>query len=124
MQQKVAIARALITEPPVLLLDEPTTGLDPRAKLEVQQLIKKMRENLDVTILLTTHDMIEAEKMCDKVAIIHNGQIVVDDCPENLMELLPEKDEKPTFEDVFLHFTGVDFQKAELELKNEETIYS
>jgi ABC-2 type transport system ATP-binding protein len=116
MQQKVAIARALITQPPVLLLDEPTTGLDPRAKLEVQELIRVMREKLDVTIVLTTHDMTEAEKMCDKVAIIHNGKVVVDGDPDYLMEQLPKTQQKPTFEEVFLHFTGVDFTEAEKEV--------
>ncbi len=116
MQQKVAIARALITKPPVLLLDEPTTGLDPRAKLEVQELIRVMRENMDVTIVLTTHDMAEAEKLCDKVAIIHNGKVVVDGYPEYLMQQLPESKKKSTFEDVFLHFTGVDFTEAEIEV--------
>ena len=118
MQQKVAIARALITEPPVLLLDEPTTGLDPRAKLEVQELVTSMQEKLDVTILLTTHDMIEAEKLCDKVAIIHQGKIVVNGSPEELMNNIPG--EKTTFEDVFLHYTGIEFSKAEKEEINEE----
>ena len=120
MQQKVAIARALITEPPVLLLDEPTTGLDPRAKLEVEELVTSMRKKLDITILLTTHDMVEAEKLCDEVSIIHDGKIVVNGSPEELIKKLPSDIEKPNFEDVFLHFTGVEFSKAENEVNYDE----
>src|SRR5206468_770256 len=76
MQQKVAIARAFLTAPIVLLLDEPTTGLDPRSKIDVQTFIKELREVHDATILITTHDMDEAEALCDRVAIIDQGRIV------------------------------------------------
>src|SRR6266516_979600 len=69
MQQKVAIARAFLTAPIVLLLDEPTTGLDPRSKSDVQTFVKELREVHDATILITTHDMDEAEALCDRVAI-------------------------------------------------------
>src|SRR5436309_9940151 len=67
MQQKVALARALLTSPVLLLLDEPTTGLDPRSKLEVQEFIKEVRNEHDATILLCTHDMAEAESLADRV---------------------------------------------------------
>src|SRR5579884_3453695 len=76
MQQKVAIARAFLTAPIVLLLDEPTTGLDPRSKIDVQNFVQELREVHDATILITTHDMDEAEALCDRVAIIDQGRIV------------------------------------------------
>ena len=65
MQQKVAIARALLTSPTLLLLDEPTTGLDPRSKLDVQAFIEEVNAAHDATIVLTTHDLAEAERLCD-----------------------------------------------------------
>jgi ABC-2 type transport system ATP-binding protein len=76
MQQKVAIARAFLTSPIVLLLDEPTTGLDPRSKIDVQKFVHELRDQHDATILLTTHDMEEADALCDRVAIIDDGRIV------------------------------------------------
>jgi ABC-2 type transport system ATP-binding protein len=76
MQQKVAIARAFLTSPIVLLLDEPTTGLDPRSKLDVQKFVHELRDLHDATILITTHDMEEAEALCDRVSIIEQGRIV------------------------------------------------
>lgn len=112
MQQKVAIARAFLTSPPLMLLDEPTTGLDPRAKREVQGLILDMKKNLNTTILLTSHDMEEIEKLCNYVAIIHNGKIVIEGTPENLKDSIRAKIENATFEDVFMAYTGVDFKEA------------
>src|SRR5437867_9026689 len=76
MQQKVAIARGFRTAPIVLLLDEPTTGLDPRSKIDVQTFVRELRDDHDATILITTHDMDEAEALCDRVAIIDQGRIV------------------------------------------------
>jgi ABC-2 type transport system ATP-binding protein len=76
MQQKVALARALLTAPVLLLLDEPTTGLDPRSKLEVQQFIRQIRNTHDATILLCTHDLAEAETLADRVGIIDRGQLL------------------------------------------------
>jgi len=73
MQQKVALARALLTAPAVLLLDEPTTGLDPRSKLEVQALVTDMQGQHDATVLLCTHDLAEAEDLADRVGILHRG---------------------------------------------------
>ena len=74
MQQKVAIARALLTSPTLLLLDEPTTGLDPRSKLDVQTFIEELRETHDATIVLTTHDLAEAERLCGRITILNDGQ--------------------------------------------------
>src|SRR5213082_2585378 len=76
MQQKVALARALLTSPVLLLLDEPTTGLDPRSKLEVQEFIRKVRAEHDATILLCTHDMNEAEALADRVGLLDSGELL------------------------------------------------
>ena len=76
MQQKVALARALLTQPILLLLDEPTTGLDPRSKLEVQDFIREIRTTHDATILLCTHDLDEAEALADRVGILDDGRLL------------------------------------------------
>jgi ABC-2 type transport system ATP-binding protein len=76
MQQKVALARALLTAPVLLLLDEPTTGLDPRSKLEVQEFIKEVRKVHDATILLCTHDLDEAQALADRVGILADGELI------------------------------------------------
>lgn len=107
MQQKVAIARALLTHPELLLLDEPTTGLDPRSKREVQTLVRELRSEFGATILLTTHDMNEAETLCDRVAIMNSGRVIALDTPTGLKALIQPKDGKETtLEDVFLELTG------------------
>jgi ABC-2 type transport system ATP-binding protein len=109
MQQKVAIARALLTSPVVLLLDEPTTGLDPRSKKDVQRFIRDLREQHDATILLTSHDMDEADALCDRLAILDGGRIVVEGTPQQLKDdyaLRHELDSTPELEDVFMEFTG------------------
>jgi ABC-2 type transport system ATP-binding protein len=107
MQQKVAIARALLSHPQVLLLDEPTTGLDPRSKREVQAVVRELREEYKTTILLTTHDMNEAEMLCDRIAVMDSGKVVALDTPAGLKQRIPAKDGKePTLEDVFLELTG------------------
>src|SRR5881392_1951456 len=80
-QQKVALARALLTSPVLLLLDEPTTGLDPRSKLEVQDFIREVRAMHDTTILLCTHDMAEAEALADRVGILDESRLLVLDTP-------------------------------------------
>ncbi|MBW8012094.1 MAG: ABC transporter ATP-binding protein [Chloroflexi bacterium] len=116
MQQKVAIARALLSRPRILLLDEPTTGLDPVSKREVQAVVRELREQDGTTILLTTHDMMEAEVLCERVAILHKGKVVALDTPEKLKELAPGVDGKPpTLEDVFIHLTGRKLTNGELE---------
>ena len=76
MQQKVALARALLTSPVVLLLDEPTTGLDPRSKQEVQTFIREVRAQHDATILLCTHDMNEAEELADRIGLLDRGELL------------------------------------------------
>jgi ABC-2 type transport system ATP-binding protein len=109
MQQKVAIARAFLTSPVVLLLDEPTTGLDPRSKLDVQAFINELRNEHDATILLTTHDMDEVEALCDRVAIIDSGRIVA---LGEALELkrtvarLMGRAEPVSMHEVFMHYTA------------------
>jgi ABC-2 type transport system ATP-binding protein len=106
MQQKVAIARAFLSRPRLLLLDEPTTGLDPRSKQEVQAFVRELRDRHDTTILLTTHDMFEADTLCDRIAIIDGGNIVALDTPTNLKRLISSNGHEPSLEDVFLQLTG------------------
>jgi len=114
MQQKVAIARALLSKPRVLLLDEPTTGLDPRSKREVQAVVRELNKEHGTTILLTTHDMIEAENLCDRVAIMDGGQVVALDTPERLKKVIPNQNgHEPNLEDVFLELTGKKLVKEE-----------
>lgn len=102
MQQKVAIARGLLTAPVLLLLDEPTTGLDPRSKHDVQRFVLQMRAEHDTTVFLTTHDMDEAERLCDRIAIIDGGKIVALDTPDGLKRQVGAT----TLEAVFLRLTG------------------
>jgi ABC-2 type transport system ATP-binding protein len=107
MQQKVAIARALLTSPTVLLLDEPTTGLDPRSKLDVQAFIEEVRDTHDATIVLTTHDLAEAERLCDRIGLINDGRLVVDGTPAELKELVArDYGKEPSMDSVFMTFTG------------------
>ena len=107
MQQKVAIARALLTSPTLLLLDEPTTGLDPRSKLDVQSFIEELRETHDATIVLTTHDLAEAERLCGRITILNDGRVVAEDTPDGLIGLVASRLGRPaTLEDVFMTFTG------------------
>ena len=110
MQQKVAIARAFLTSPILLLLDEPTTGLDPRAKREVQDLILQVIKEHDATVLLTTHDMTEAETLCDRIGILHRGKLVAIGSPKELKE----KANAYTMEEVFMFFTGEMFEDLEV----------
>ena len=107
MQQKVALARALLTSPVLLLLDEPTTGLDPRSKLEVQEFIRDVRATHDATILLCTHDMAEAEALADRVGLLDRGE---------LLFLEPVEDVKrrydvETLEQAFFAATGRVFEE-------------
>jgi ABC-2 type transport system ATP-binding protein len=109
MQQKVAIARGLLTSPLLLLLDEPTTGLDPRSKKDVQEFILRMRREHGTTVFLTTHDMDEADRLCDRIAIINAGRIVALDTPAGLKHMIAVRNgqnEAASMEDVFMALTG------------------
>ncbi len=104
-QQKVAIARAFLTSPVLLLLDEPTTGLDPRSKREVQQFVLDLRDRHDATVVLTTHDMDEADRLCDRIAVLHKGKIVAEDSPTGL-KVRYGATPNASLEDVFMALTG------------------
>jgi ABC-2 type transport system ATP-binding protein len=122
MQQKVAIARAFLTAPILLLLDEPTTGLDPRSKQDVQALVRELRDTHDATILLTTHDMDEADALCDRVAIIDGGRIVALDTPDGLKTICGEElmlGRPATLTEVFMAHTGRDWEADEPEEGDE-----
>src|SRR6185295_17999275 len=88
MAQRLLIARALMHRPQVLFLDEPTTGLDPQSRLFLWDRIEELRE-AGTTILLTTHDMVEADRLCDRIAIVDHGKIIALDTPRGLRRLLP-----------------------------------
>jgi ABC-2 type transport system ATP-binding protein len=107
MQQKIAIARALLTSPALLLLDEPTTGLDPRSKLDVQTFIEEIRRTHDASIVLTTHDLDEAERLCDEIIVLNDGKVVAQGSPEELKRLVAERHgQAPTMHSVFMTYTG------------------
>jgi len=107
LQKKGAIFRALLSSPILLLLDEPTTGLDPRSKKEVQTFVGNLRQNHNTTIPLTTHDMVEADQLCDRVAIMDSRRIATMDKPERLKDLAKQSNgHETTLEDVFLELTG------------------
>ncbi len=107
MQQKVAIARALLTSPTLLLLDEPTTGLDPRSKLDVQTFIEEINQTHDATIVLTTHDLAEAERLCSRITVLNDGRTITEGTSAELKAqtgALLGRD--ATLEDVFMTYTG------------------
>jgi len=107
MQQKIAIARALLTSPSLLLLDEPTTGLDPRSKLDVQSFIEDIRASHDASIVLTTHDLDEAERLCDEIVVLNEGRIVAQGSPDALKRLVAERHGgASTMHNVFMTYTG------------------
>ncbi len=114
MQQKVAIARALLTKPMLLLLDEPTTGLDPKSKRDVQEFIEEIRRKQNAVILLTTHDMAEAERLCDRIAIIDKGRFIAHGTVKELIAQVPAQNNSPgNLEDVFIALTGREIEEEE-----------
>jgi ABC-2 type transport system ATP-binding protein len=109
MQQKVALARALLTSPVLLLLDEPTTGLDPRSKLEVQDFIREIRTSHDSTILLCTHDLGEAETLAERVGILDRGRLLA----LEPADALKQRYDADTLEEAFFAATGREFEAEE-----------
>ncbi len=123
MQQKIAIARALLTSPSLLLLDEPTTGLDPRSKLDVQAFIEDIRTSHDASIVLTTHDLDEAERLSDEIVVLNDGRIVAQGSPGALRRLVAERHgQAPTMHAVFMTYTGrsLDEDVEEDEMEDDE----
>jgi len=120
MQQKVSLARALLTSPVLLLLDEPTTGLDPRSKLEVQDFIREVRTLHDATILLCTHDMIEAEMLADRVGLLDRGQLL-------FLEPVDEVKERfgvETLEEAFFAATGRSFEEEQTDEDKDREVFA
>jgi ABC-2 type transport system ATP-binding protein len=116
MQQKVALARALLTSPVLLLLDEPTTGLDPRSKLEVQEFVREMRSVHDSTILLCTHDLAEAEALSERVGILDRGRLLALEPADELKARF----RADTLEEAFFAATGRGFEDEEDEVDAED----
>lgn len=92
MRRRLEIARGLVHEPSIFFLDEPTTGLDPASRIGVWEMLKKLKEGRDLTILLTTHYMDEADKLCERIAIVDHGKLVALDSPLKLKASIPGND--------------------------------
>jgi ABC-2 type transport system ATP-binding protein len=110
MRRRLDLAMSLIGDPPVIFLDEPTTGLDPQSRLEVWNIIRELSGE-GTTVLLTTQYLDEAEQLADKIAILHGGRIIADGTLAELKALLPAAtieyvEKQPTLEDVFLSIIG------------------
>ena len=110
MRRRLDIAMSLIGNPPVIFLDEPTTGLDPRGRLDVWQAVRKLAES-GTTVLLTTQYLDEAEQLADRIAILHEGRIIADGTLGELKQLIPPAtveyvEKQPTLEEVFLAIIG------------------
>lgn len=91
MRRRVEIARGLVHEPRIFFLDEPTTGLDPVSRTSVWEMLQKVKKERELTVLLTTHYMDEADKLCDRIAIVDHGKLVALDSPLNLKAAIPGK---------------------------------
>jgi ABC-2 type transport system ATP-binding protein len=89
MRRRVEIARGLVHEPNIFFLDEPTTGLDPVSRTAVWEMLRRIKETHDLTVLLTTHYMDEADKLCDRIAIVDHGRLVALDSPIRLKASVP-----------------------------------
>jgi ABC-2 type transport system ATP-binding protein len=110
MRRRLDIAMSLIGNPPVIFLDEPTTGLDPQARIDVWQTVKQLANN-GTTVLLTTQYLDEAEQLADRIAILHKGTIIQNGTLAELKQLLPAAkveyiEKQPSLEDVFLTLVG------------------
>ncbi len=102
MRQRLVLIKAMLHDPPVLLLDEPTTGLDPQAARIIRDLIRRLHRDDGKTIILTTHDMEEADQLCERVGIIDQGRIIALDAPQALKHAHHDV----PLEDVFIALTG------------------
>ena len=109
MQQKVAITRALLVNPPLLLLDEPTTGLDPKSKRDVQTFLERLRDEHGTTILLTSHDMAETERLCARVGFIAHGRLIA----EGTAEELKAASGSASLDDAFIALAGEKLDEGE-----------
>lgn len=110
MQQKISIARALVLNPPLLLLDEPTTGLDPKSRRDVQTFLENLKRREGTTILLTTHDMAEAERLCARIGFLAHGKLVAEGTTQDLIK----RANAQTLDDAFIKLTGEELLDEEL----------
>src|SRR5512147_2229519 len=108
MRRRVEIARGLVHDPRILFLDEPTTGLDPVSRAAVWQMLRAIKAARDLTILITTHYMDEADKACDRIAIVDHGELKALDTPQALKASVGI--DNPSLDDVFVHYTGRDLR--------------
>jgi ABC-2 type transport system ATP-binding protein len=113
MQQKVAITRALLVNPPLLLLDEPTTGLDPKSRRDVQTFLENLRREQGTTILLTSHDMAETERLCARIGFIAKGGLIA----EGTAEELKARSGTHSLDDAFIALAGEKLEEGEAEAK-------
>lgn len=104
MIRRLEVAQSMLHRPQLLFLDEPTVGLDPLARTYVWTLIKQLCADYGTTIVLTTHFLEEADNLCQRVAIMHRGQVIVTGSPTELKASLNQ--ENATLDDVFIHYTG------------------
>ncbi|MGH7765230.1 MAG: ABC transporter ATP-binding protein [Candidatus Dormibacteraceae bacterium] len=119
MIRRLELAQALINQPRLLVLDEPTLGLDPIARGEVWERVQALRHEIGTTILMTTHYMEEAERLCDRVALMNRGQIRAIGSPAELKLALGPS---ATLEDVFRHFAGERFEEEGGSLKDVRAV--
>lgn len=117
MQRRLDVAMGLLHRPRVLFLDEPTTGLDPEARAQMWQEIERLAGEEQMTILLTTHYLEEADRLASQLAIVDSGRVVAEGSPEQLKAELHDKLTDPTLDDVYLHHTGRALKAAEGALK-------
>ena len=117
MQQKVAITRALLVNPPLLLLDEPTTGLDPKSKRDVQTFIEDLRARHGTTILLTSHDMAETERLCSRIGFIAHGSLIA----EGTADELKLRSSAETLDDAFIALAGEKLEEDGSVAKRKKT---
>jgi ABC-2 type transport system ATP-binding protein len=110
MQQKISIARALMINPPLLLLDEPTTGLDPKSRRDVQSFLEQQQRREGTTILLTTHDMAEADRLCSRIGFLAHGKLVAEGTAADLMR----RAGAATLDDAFIRLTGEELVEDEI----------
>jgi ABC-2 type transport system ATP-binding protein len=106
LRRRVEIARGLVHSPKILFLDEPTTGLDPVSRVDVWGMLQRIQSERQVTIFLTTHYMEEADKLCDRIAIVDRGCLITLDTPQKLKTSVPGADGNTSLNDVFAYFTG------------------
>ena len=116
-RQRFSVAAALVHDPDVFFLDEPTTGLDPQARRNLWKLIEQIRDK-GITVIMTTHYMEEAELLCDKIAVMDEGKIIAMDSPKNMIKNLLKKGfkkkthvEQANLEDVFIDLTGKELRE-------------